>query len=156
MSRYTDIDLLIEAVEETDWYHISKQGELARGANSKDDIPLYKHSDIKEVLNNAPIADVVPKSEVDKTIAEWAHLHADVVNRLDNAKSEFAREIFEEIEFDIHQLMFERDETRAIAIEGVIANLKKKYTESCTDCQHFVGCECFDGKTCDEYTEKKE
>ena len=44
-------------------------------------------------------------------------------------RSEVAREIFEEIEFDIHQLMFERDEHRAIAIEGVIANLKKKYTE---------------------------
>jgi hypothetical protein len=25
--------------------------------------------------------------------------------------------------------MFERDETRAIAIEGIIAELKKKYTE---------------------------
>lgn len=44
-------------------------------------------------------------------------------------KSEVAREIFEEIEFDIHQLMFYRDETRAIAIEGIIADLKKKYTE---------------------------
>lgn len=42
-------------------------------------------------------------------------------------KIETAREIFAEIEFDIHQLMFERDETRAIAIEGVIANLKRKY-----------------------------
>lgn len=45
------------------------------------------------------------------------------------AKTEIAREIFAAIEFDIHQLMFERDETRAIAIEGVIANLKKEYTE---------------------------
>lgn len=43
-------------------------------------------------------------------------------------RQEVAREIFEEIEFDIHQLMFERDEHRAIAIEGVIAELKKKYT----------------------------
>ena len=40
-----------------------------------------------------------------------------------------AREIFEEIEFDIHQLDFDREETRAIAIEGIIAELKKKYTE---------------------------
>ena len=55
-------------------------------------------------LRKIPTADVAPRSEV-------------------------AREIFEEIEFDIHQLMFERDEHRAIAIEGVIANLKKKYTE---------------------------
>ena len=31
--------------------------------------------------------------------------------------------------------------------------LKKKYTERCPDCKHFVGCECFSGQTCDEYEE---
>ena len=32
------------------------------------------------------------------------------------------------------------------------AKLKKKYTERvCTDCIHFVGCECFSGMTCDQY-----
>jgi hypothetical protein len=77
MARYTDIELLIDKVEGTDWYHISKQGELVRGANSKDDIPLYKHSDIKEVLNNAPIADVVPKSEVAREI----FMHVDCITR---------------------------------------------------------------------------
>ena len=43
--------------------------------------------------------------------------------------SEVAEEIFDEIEFEIHQLDFDREETRAIAIEGIIANAKKKYTE---------------------------
>ena len=43
--------------------------------------------------------------------------------------SEVAEEIFGEIEFDIAQLDFDREETRAIAIEGIIANAKKKYTE---------------------------
>lgn len=38
-------------------------------------------------------------------------------------------EIFAEIEFDIANLDFDREESRAIAIEGVIAALKKKYTE---------------------------
>ena len=47
----------------------------------------------------------------------------------DQIKIELAREIFAELEFDIHQLMFVRDETRAIAIEGIIAALKKKHTE---------------------------
>lgn len=47
----------------------------------------------------------------------------------DQIRSEVAKEIFAELEFDIHQLMFERDETRAIAIEGIIAALKKKHTE---------------------------
>ena len=48
---------------------------------------------------------------------------------LHQLRCEVAREIFEELEFDIHQLMFERDETRSIAIEGIIAAAKKKYTE---------------------------
>lgn len=44
-------------------------------------------------------------------------------------KAEVAREIFEEIEFDIRQLDFDNEETRAIAIEGIISNAKKKYTD---------------------------
>jgi hypothetical protein len=68
----------------------------------------------------------VPKSEVEATVEKLMRATDKVICE---AKAEVAREIFEEIEFDIHQLMFERDETRAIAIEGVIAELKKKYTE---------------------------
>lgn len=34
-------------------------------------------------------------------------------------------------------------------INNMLAELKKKYTERCTDCKHFVGCECFSGKSCD-------
>ena len=64
MPRYTDIDLLIDKVEETNWYHINKNGELVVGANSETDVPLYKHSDIKQVLAEAPVADVVPENEV--------------------------------------------------------------------------------------------
>ena len=45
-------------------------------------------------------------------------------------QSEVAEEIFGEIEFDIAQLDFDREETRAIAIEGIIANAKKKYTQN--------------------------
>lgn len=45
-------------------------------------------------------------------------------------QSEVAEEIFGEIEFEIHQLDFDREETRAIAIEGIIANAKKKYTQN--------------------------
>ena len=113
MARYTDIDLLIEAVEETTWYHISKKGELVTGANSKDDIPLYKHSDIKEVLNNAPTADV------------------------DKIKIEVAREIFEEIErlldnystAQCYQGEVFVQKSFDYELENAIAELKKKYTE---------------------------
>lgn len=41
---------------------------------------------------------------------------------------EAAKEIFAAIEFDIRALDFDREETRAIAIEGVIDILKKIYT----------------------------
>ena len=47
----------------------------------------------------------------------------------DDLKREVAEEIFAEIEFEIAQLDFDREETRAIAIEGIIASVKKKYTE---------------------------
>lgn len=36
------------------------------------------------------------------------------------------------------------------AIDG----LKKKYTEGCSACSHFLGCECFDGETCDRFDYK--
>ena len=100
------------------------------------------------------IADVVPKSQYDLAVAEReANVKGftEEIERMnveiqalraaansykmhyESAKAEVAREIFEEIEFDIHQLMFERDETRAIAIEGLIAELKKKYVPDTDD-----------------------
>lgn len=129
MARYTDIDLLIEAVEETDWYHISKHGELSRGANSKDDIPLYKHSDIIAVLNNAPIADVVPKSEVEDYKHNWQKIHdsynADCLEHYNKGRQDAAREIFEEIEnraYGFGACFVEMTRT-------TFDELKKKYTE---------------------------
>lgn len=32
-------------------------------------------------------------------------------------------------------------------------NVKSSDDKSCTDCRHFLGCECFSGKTCDGYEE---
>ncbi len=84
-------------------------------------------------------ADVVPKSEVERLEKEnetltiqrnaWYLAAERVGEDLQKAKAEVARDIFAAIEFDIHNLDFDREETRAIAIEGVIANLKKIYTE---------------------------
>ncbi len=106
MPRYTDIDQLIDKVEETTWYHINKNGELVVGANSETDVPLYKHSDITRVLEEAPVADVVPKSEV-------------------------AMEILEEIT-DIIMFAYKNDIIKYIYLfyfTSKIAELKKKYTE---------------------------
>ena len=96
-------------------------------------------------LDMQPTADVVPKSEAEnwyqlyhsikEELKQEKMYHRETENLCDryciesqHAKQEVAREIFEEIEFEIHQLDFDRDETRAIAIEGIIANVKKKYT----------------------------
>lgn len=58
--RLIDADALSDAIERTDWYHISLQGNLARGARSDIHTPLYKADDIYEALCNAPTIDVVP------------------------------------------------------------------------------------------------
>ena len=117
--------------------------------------PIWTDEHLEELLKDfyiipkdTPSADVVPKSEVEELEAEcerqYEQAKADILaNMADSgtschwcidehkaqAKAEVAREIFEEIEFDICQLDFDRDETRSIAIEGIIATLKKEYTE---------------------------
>lgn len=69
-------------------------------------------------------------------------------------QSEVARKIFEEIEKLSYRFMNDKHYIFGDMV-GDIAELKSRYTEAkvCTDCKHFVGCECFDGKTCDLYTE---
>ena len=44
----------IEAVEDVDWYHVNKDGQLTHGANSEEDEPLYKAEDVYKVLNDMP------------------------------------------------------------------------------------------------------
>jgi hypothetical protein len=127
---------------------------------------------VKE-LRKIPAAYVAPKSEVDKWVLrcqEWhsvAELKSQQIVKLEQenealkdsnehlavllaeAKTEVAREIFEEIENAKYTILGLHD----VVSMGDIEELEKKYTEQCPDCKHFVGCECFDGKTCDEYEE---
>lgn len=42
----------IYAIEGVDWYHINKNGELVKGANSREDEPLYKAKDVYDALEN--------------------------------------------------------------------------------------------------------
>lgn len=46
----------IDAIEETDWYHINREGKLVHGATS-DGEALYKAGDIYKALRNVPAAD---------------------------------------------------------------------------------------------------
>lgn len=57
--RLIDANALTDAIEKTDWYHISLQGNLAKGARSDIHTPLYKADDIYKALNEAPTVDAV-------------------------------------------------------------------------------------------------
>lgn len=106
MARYIDAELALEL----------HNGELWAW-----DVP-----DLKEFLAEVPTAHVVPKSEVDflhKTMAENAQRALEVtLEEIENAKTEVARKIFEEIEREIknHGITY---------AQRKIAELKKKYTE---------------------------
>ena len=56
MSDLISRQAAIDAVEEVDWYHIGKTGELIHGANSQEHEPLYKAKDIYAVLEKLPSA----------------------------------------------------------------------------------------------------
>jgi len=59
MDEYIKREATIDRIEGIDWYHISLQGNLAKGANSDINTPLYKADDIYNALKSIPAADVV-------------------------------------------------------------------------------------------------
>ena len=110
MPRYIDADALTAEFK-----------RLTLGENSL--IERIFADGVYAVIDTFPAADVVPKREVDKTIAEWAYLHADTLNKLENSKAEVAREIFEEIE-KLHLHITNEFDLRRYE------ELKKKYTNN--------------------------
>ena len=50
---------LINAIEETTWYHINSEGKLVEGANGKDDVPLYKADDVFKAINEAKDTTII-------------------------------------------------------------------------------------------------
>ena len=93
-----------------------------------------------------------------KQVDELEDELAATYDKLENAKTEVAREIFEEIENAKYTILGLQD----IVSMGDIEELKKKYTEQCPKCKHFVGCDPYkimfyktSGESCDEYKEEK-
>ena len=86
-------------------------------------------------------ADFVPKSEISETVEKIVSATDKVICE---AKSEVAREIFEEIESILNQYTFE-DDYISLGVTDEFAELKKKYTEPvhCKDCQHLVFSDCY-------------
>lgn len=54
MSDLIDRRATIDAMEETDWYHQNRSGEMVHGANSDEDQAWYKAEDVYEVLERMP------------------------------------------------------------------------------------------------------
>ena len=105
MAQYKDIDEILKTLP--------------------DDLP-YKAS-VKRVLIQAPMADVVPKSEVEKLKIEIEALK--IANeKMYAANKAQAREIFEEIEKLSFRFMNDRHYIFGDMVYD-IAELKKKYTE---------------------------
>lgn len=57
----------IDEVEDTDWYHQNKKGEMVHGANPADHQAWYKAEDIYKVLNSLPSAEKAQLSGEDAT-----------------------------------------------------------------------------------------
>lgn len=125
------------------------QGQRA-GRELWNDKPYeVQEEDIKDFSRDvaelkAYIADVVPKSEIEELKKKLAKTEVELINVcLEKTNCDdmtgyilafYARqklqEIFDEIEFEIQQLDYDSSETKAIAIEGIILNTKKKYIKS--------------------------
>ena len=107
---------------------------------------------VKLAIDNAPTADVVPKSEVEELkaiIADHKASEERMEELYSNTKAEVAREIFEEVENEINNeltnnkkvlpqveisnVLWNRVSGRINAFQGIlefIAELKKKYIEN--------------------------
>ena len=66
--RLIDANALNDAIEVTDWYHISPKGYLQKGANSQIHTPLFKADDIFQALKDAPTVDAVEVVRCEKCL----------------------------------------------------------------------------------------
>ena len=75
MPKYIKKKDLKNAIDECTWYHIGKGGELVEGANSSEHEPLYKYSDIKEIIKNLPTRkfETEPKRTALSKALKWTY-----------------------------------------------------------------------------------
>ena len=75
MPKYIKKKDLKNAIDECTWYHIGKNGELVEGANSSEHEPLYKYSDIKEIIKNLPTRkfETEPKHTALSKALKWTY-----------------------------------------------------------------------------------
>ena len=58
MARLIDAENLLNQYERIDWYSVSKEGQLMRGATMQDN-PFIHYYDGEEIIKNAPTVDAV-------------------------------------------------------------------------------------------------
>ena len=77
----------IEAVEDTDWYHQNKKGEMVHGANPADHQAWYKAEDIYKVLESLPSIEPETPSNGSITSMNTEKMHdrtmGDLISRQD-------------------------------------------------------------------------
>lgn len=56
--RLIDAEALEESIEQIEWYHLARNGEMVQGATSENG--WYKEQDIYNAIEEAPTADVAP------------------------------------------------------------------------------------------------
>ena len=122
MARYIDADKLIKSLE------LSIQS-WSGDCNSNAPTMVRVYQDVVYRVKNIPTADVVPKSEVEKTVEKLMSATDKVICE---AKQEVAGEIFEEIEKLVITDNLEKYYGYPVIAYSELgyAELKKKYTES--------------------------
>lgn len=56
--RLIDAEALEESIEQIDWYHLARNGEMAKGATSENG--WYKEQDIYNAIEEAPTIEAKP------------------------------------------------------------------------------------------------
>lgn len=63
-------DDVIDAMDSTDWYHINKNGKLVSGANSDEDVALYKEADVYKAIDSVEPVDAIPIEWIENYICD--------------------------------------------------------------------------------------
>ena len=160
MPRYADIDAILSALPDDLPYKASVKRVLMQ-APEADVVPRSEYDAVVSAVDNSTKEFLKLHDEYQGANAEierlkhilncYALQYGTVTEQqrvIDKAKSEVAREIFEEIEkiskAPYGYICLSNDE---------LAELKKKYVKDCRTCKHLVSCEPNPFGYCDEYTE---
>lgn len=103
MTRLIDADRLMDVVEEIDWYHLNKRGEMVHGANSDYHQPWYKWDEVHNAIRNAPEVEAIPVEWIKKLIEE----DRKCAEKAKEEKNEKVFRFHKRLEICISQMLFD-------------------------------------------------